>query len=86
MRGIVRDYPICAINIFTPTHTSLQNLSSDRIIKEKLANDLHSKMIYECKILKIRPVVNINSLRKGFYKEIYILQDSCHKSDKIIII
>ena len=41
-------------------------------------------MIYECKILKIRPVVNINSLRNGFYKKIYILRDSCTKSDKLI--
>ena len=58
----------------------LRNISSSHNIKVKLVKDLHSKAIYVCKMLKIRPVLNMNSLRNDFNKEISILRDSCHKN------
>ena len=61
------------------TYLVLNNISSHNNFKVKLVKDSRTSKIYICKLLKIRPVSNINLLRNNFYKEIDLLQDSSHE-------
>ena len=58
----------------------LKNICSNNNIKVKLVKNLQDSTIYVCKLLKFRPVINMNSIRKEFYKEFEILSHSTHKN------
>ena len=58
----------------------LQGLSSNHTVKVKLVKEVQSTTTYVCKMLKTRPVLNMNALRNDFYKEISILRNACHKN------